>query len=202
MDLDALVLRAADEVAAFGRLVTDGSGTWLDPPLPVPALLRPNPPVAKPSGYAVRLRGADLDNVERRYERDGAVEGWATVTGTWGGSAVDVTRQSPRILQPDGQPRRWRNPPCPAPPGGWPQGPSHLNLGVVAGDLGRSSDVVTMTTFRPSATQAVLVVAAADVAAVEAKLRPWLGKRLCVTASRHSQTPAGPDEPERPVPRR
>lgn len=187
MDLDALVLREGDEVAAYGRLVMDDSGTWLDPPLPVPAMFRLNPPVAKPSGSAVRLRGADLDAVEHRYERNGVVEGWATVTGLWRGGEVDVTGQSQPIRLPGGQQPRWRDPPCPAPAGGWPQGPSDLNLGVVAGDVGRSSVVVTMTTFRPSDTQAVLVVAAADVAAVEAGLRPWLGKRLCVIASRHSR---------------
>lgn len=41
-----------------------------------------------------------------------------------------------------------------------------------------------MTTFRPSEDQAVLVVAAADPAAVEARLRPQLGELLCVVPSK------------------
>ena len=41
-----------------------------------------------------------------------------------------------------------------------------------------------VVTFRPGAGRAVLVVAAADSATVEARLRPQLGKRLCVVPSR------------------
>jgi hypothetical protein len=43
---------------------------------------------------------------------------------------------------------------------------------------------VAVTLFRPGPNQAVLVVAASDVAAVEARLRPQLGDSLCVVPSR------------------
>ena len=43
---------------------------------------------------------------------------------------------------------------------------------------------VAVTLFRPSEDRAVLVVAASDQAAVEARLRPQLGVLLCVVPSR------------------
>jgi hypothetical protein len=58
------------------------------------------------------------------------------------------------------------------------------NLDFDLGDLEATGAAVTVVIFRPSANQAVLVVAAADPAAVEARLRPQLGQRLCVVLSR------------------
>jgi hypothetical protein len=46
---------------------------------------------------------------------------------------------------------------------------------------------VTVATFRPSPFQAVLVVAASDIEAVESVLRPQLKDSLCVVASRWSR---------------
>jgi len=51
-------------------------------------------------------------------------------------------------------------------------------------DLPDTGAVVAVTVFRPDPGQEVLVVAAADPAAAEAWLRPRLGKRLCVVASK------------------
>jgi hypothetical protein len=45
--------------------------------------------------------------------------------------------------------------------------------------------------FHPAKNQAVLVVAAADLAAVEARLRPQLGTSLCVVPSRWTQDQLG-----------
>jgi hypothetical protein len=58
------------------------------------------------------------------------------------------------------------------------------NLDFDAGDLKETGAAVTIVTFRPSRHQAVLVVAAADPQAVEGRLRPQLGPRLCVVPSR------------------
>jgi hypothetical protein len=52
------------------------------------------------------------------------------------------------------------------------------------GDLQGTGAAVAVTLFRPSKDQAVLVVAASDQAAVEARLRPQLGVLLCVVPSR------------------
>lgn len=78
-------------------------------------------------------------------------------------------------------------PPCPAPEGGWPHltwGHGDKNLEYDLGDLEDTGAAVAMTIFRPSEDQAVLVVAAADPAAVEAWLQPQLGELLGVVASK------------------
>jgi hypothetical protein len=48
------------------------------------------------------VAGVDLNRVAGRYERDGSVDGWATLTGEWLGSAIRVEYQS------DAQPPRER----------------------------------------------------------------------------------------------
>lgn len=58
------------------------------------------------------------------------------------------------------------------------------NLDFEIGDLQETGAAVTVTIFRPSDTQAVLVIAATDIAAVERQLRPQLPDRLCVVPSR------------------
>jgi hypothetical protein len=62
------------------------------------------------------------------------------------------------------------------------------NLDVDLGDLEATGAAVTTVVFRPSDDQAVLVVAATDVAAVEALLRPQLFDRLCIVPSRWTRT--------------
>jgi hypothetical protein len=52
------------------------------------------------------------------------------------------------------------------------------------GDLRDTGAAVAVTLFRPGEDRAVLVVAASDQAAVEARLRPRLGVLLCVVPSR------------------
>lgn len=52
------------------------------------------------------------------------------------------------------------------------------------GDLRDTAAAVAVTMFRPADDAAVLVVAASDEAAVEARLRPQLGDLLCVVPSR------------------
>jgi hypothetical protein len=136
---------------------------------------------------AVRVTGADFDAVQDRFEQDGAVEGLATVTGVWSGEQLQVERQT----RPKPSPwpvavPRWATPPCPPPPGGWPivvqRGDVRLEYDL--GDLRDTGAAVAVTIFRPGRNQVVLAVAAADLAAVEARLRPQLGDRLCVVLSR------------------
>ena len=183
MDWDEFVLRPGDRAGAWGRLVRTAHGTWFDPPLAVsPVLVRPRP-VSPPSRLAVPVSGADFTRVAQRYELDGDLEGWATVDGVWSGSELKVDRHSRRQPEPDPTPA-WRSPPCPPPPGGWHGANYTGNLDFNLGDLRDSGAAVTVVKFRPGAGQAVLVVAAADAAAVEARLRPQLGQRLCVVPSR------------------
>ena len=111
---------------------------------------------------------------------------WVTVTGIWSGQAIRVEEQSFDRPSP---PRRqaWSRPPCPPPAGGWSTvaaGDHSDSLDFDLGDLQDTGAAVTVTVFRPAPAVAILVVAASDETAVEQKLRPELGPRLCVTPSR------------------
>jgi hypothetical protein len=144
-------------------------------------------PVLPPFSGAVPVSGADFDAVADRYELDGDAEGWATVTGTWTGRLIRVEQQATTRLSVPDDPPRWEVPPCPPPPGGWPRGlddrsPDNLEFDV--GDLKQAGAAIMIVTFRPGPGQAVLVVTAADPRAVEDRLRPQLGPRLCVVPSR------------------
>ena len=184
MDWDEFVLRPGDRAEAWGRLVRTAHGTWLDPPLAVSLVLIHPRPVSPPSRLAVPVSGADFTRVAQRYELDGDLEGWATVDGVWTGSELRVDRHSSRRPEPDLRPA-WDTPPCRPPPGGWPHGTNYAgNLDFDLGDLSDSGAAVMVVIFRPGTGQAVLVVAAADPATVEARLRPQLGERLCVVPSR------------------
>jgi hypothetical protein len=110
------------------------------------------------------------------------VEGWVSLTAIWSAGQLQVQRQeAPSPV--DARFPRWVSPPCPAPAGGWPR-PADNDLRFDLGDLRDTGAAVAVTVFQPGQGQEVLVVAAADPAAVEARLRPQLGERLCVVASR------------------
>jgi hypothetical protein len=185
MDVDGLVLREGDLVAATGRLVRNDLGDCFEPALPIAAaggLERRVRPVWR---GAVRVAGADFEAVAGRFEKDGMVEGWATVTGTWAGEQLRVERQDVPVQAPTAR-ARWVSPPCPPPPDGWPatERRGDIELSYDLGDLADAGAVTAITVFHPGKNQAVLVVAAADFAAVEARLRSQLGRSLCVVHSR------------------
>ena len=184
MDWESLVLRDGDRVEAWGRLVRTREGDFFDPPgVPVPAILTPR--VWPPTGFGLRVLGADFDAVERRKQYEGDVEGTATLTGHWRGGDLHVESQTPQRLGERGQAcAAWDTPPCPPPAGGWPHDKRDARLRFDLKGLEVSGAAVEATVFHPSHTQTVLVVAAADPAAVEAVLRPQLGTRLCVVPAR------------------
>jgi hypothetical protein len=188
MDVDGLVVREGDRVTATGRLVRDDPGDWFEPALPIAVaggLERRVRPVWR---GAVRVAGADFDAVAGRFEKDGLVEGWATVTGTWSGEQLRVERQDVPV-QASAAHARWVTPPCPPPPDGWPatERRGDIELSYDLGDLADTGAATAITLFHPGKNQAVLVVAAADLAAVEARLRPQLGTSLCVVPGRWTQ---------------
>src|SRR5271167_376035 len=187
MDIDGLVVREGDRVAATGRLVRNDLGDWFEPALPIAepgGLERRVRPVWK---GAVRVAGADFSAVAARFEKDASMEGWAAVTGTWSGQQLRVERQDAPV--PESAHARWVTPPCPAPDGGWPatERRGDIELSYDLGDLASTGAATAITLFHPGKNQAVLVVAAADLAAVEARLRPQLGTSLCVVPSRWTQ---------------
>jgi len=114
------------------------------------------------------------------------VEGFGRLTGIWSGDQLRVEQQAAEPCPP----ARFVplvTPPCPPPDGGWPYvvwSHGDKNLDFDLGDLRETGAVVGLSVFRPSENQAVLVVAAAEMDAVEARLRPQLGELLCVVRSR------------------
>jgi hypothetical protein len=185
MEPDLLVLRDGDGATAWGRLVRNERGDWFEPLLPVAAIHIGDRGVRPVWSGAVRVAGADFDDLHERIQRDGAVQGCATVTGIWSGDHLRVQRQIPQGREPVRLPS-WTVPPCPPPAGGWPDvisgGDSPLLYDI--GDLRVTGALIVLTLFRPAKNKAVLVVAAADRAAVEARLRPQLADCLCVVPSR------------------
>jgi hypothetical protein len=183
MDFEDLVVRDGDMVTGSGRLVRNRTGDWFEPLLAAAAaavgggrrMVRPVSPVAIP------IAEADFDELANRFENDEAVEGFATLTGILSAGRLRVFQQA--IPLPTGvRSTGWVMPPCPPPEGGWPRHRKNLHFDL--GDLNDMAAVVAVTVFRPGQDQEVLVVAAADVDAVETRLRPRLGRRLCVVASR------------------
>jgi len=175
-----------DRVTASGRVVHDETGDWFEPPLPV-AMPAGLPRRVRPaSRVAVRIIGAEFNGLSGQFEREGAVEGYAVLTGIWAAGLLRVEHQAPPEPRTGERPP-WRLPPCAAPEGGWPRltwGDGDRNLDYDLGDLRDTGVAVAVTCFRPSEDQAVLVVAATDPEAVEAQLRPQLGQLLCVIPSK------------------
>lgn len=185
MDFDALVLRDGDRVTATGLLIRNDQGDWLEPHLPMAPPGGGERRVGSVWRGAVRITGADFAALANRVEQHGAVQGSATVTGVCSGDQLRVDQQTPPPPRPAWV-HPWVIPPCPPPPGGWPPGVpwGDMPLKYDLGDLRDTGAAVAVTLFRPSEDRAVLVVAASDQAAVEARLRPQLGVLLCVVPSR------------------
>ena len=185
MDVGALVVRDGDRAVATGLLVRSELGDWFQPPLPIAQPGGVERRVAVVWNGAIRVGGADFDAVAGRFEKDGSVEGWATVTGIWFGDQLRVEQQDAPKAETAAH-ARWVTPPCPPPEGGWPAAERSGDIGLSydPGDLADTGAAVAITLFRPGKNKAVLVVAAADVAVVEARLRPQLGNSLCVVPSR------------------
>jgi len=164
-------------------LIADDEGQWLDLArfVPLPAFDPPRPPPR--SRNSIRLIGADLDAVPTEFG-DHVIPDYVTVTGMWLGDAIQVRSQSPTLPSPSAVPD-WTEPPCPAPPGGWPRGETDANLEF---DWDSLDDIaVSVVIFRPSGNQAVLVVAATDVDVATAVLNRQLPNRFCVVPSRWTQ---------------
>jgi hypothetical protein len=188
MDLSGLLFDVGDWVTGRGGLVRDVDGDWLDFAFVLPLGGLPT----RRSPLAVRLLGAGPDAGSGGV--GDYVSAGVTITGAWLGDAIRVITQTAAPVPPRPTPRRtsrWTTPPCPPPLGGWPRTSPDDNLDVEIGEdleeLRSAGTAITTVIFRPGEDQAVLVVAAADVAAVEATLRPKLSDRLCVVRSRWSR---------------
>lgn len=197
-----LVFQPGDKVRTSGRFVSGPDGDWLD-------LQRVHDLLIKPPGWkselSIRLIGADAAAVPSDFGPN-QVPGHITVVGRWhapapgeqvrlGDESIEVETQTPEGPAP--RPRAGKtHPPCPPPPGGWPQNVvwyegwphsavSDLDLDIR--DLESSGAMVHRAIFRPTEDQEVLVVAATDVEAVTRRLSPSLPNQLCVVRSRFTR---------------
>ena len=159
-----MVFDVGDWVTGWGRMVADADGEWLDlaRAMTLEWSDRPRPR----SHHSVRLIGADFDAVPTEFGPNNAIPGTATIGGIWLGDAIEVQSQSPAGAPHQAAPE-WTTPPCPPPVGDWPHGEPDHNLDFDLGDLQTSGAAVSIVIFRPSSDQAVLVVAASNVDAVE-----------------------------------
>jgi hypothetical protein len=192
MDLAPLVLRAGTRTAATGRVVAYAGQVRFEPPLPVPAVgyAPGSEPPPRPTGCGVAVDGVDLSDLAYRREKDGGIEGWAALTGTWSDERLVVSGQ--RAAGPGGAGEhrrpfpRWDVPPGDPPQGGWPAGRSGGNPDPAPpGDI---PGALSVTVFRPRAALPVLVVATTDPTGADELLRPMYGDGVQIVGSRWTPT--------------
>lgn len=153
-------------------------------------------PGEEPAPYdcpnGVPLEGVDLDRLADRRRSGGAVEGWATITGTWRAGTITVEEQDDP--PPLGEFGLRQEPPCPAPEGGWPHGPERDSMDAELQALKgywaeHPSDPDRFAQLHVSPTQTLFGLVVSDEAAkaqAELDLRPLLGDRMCVVVARHT----------------
>jgi len=188
VDVAGLLLKEDDQCIAFGRVVDVSGQTTFEPPLfmALPHYRPGQAPAPRPSGLGVAVRGVDSTRLLNRREKDGASEGWATLTGRWREGEFAVVDQRLDRPVPPARDQRWVFPPCPEPERGWPSG-EDVHVPAAYEALQSSGAAVQATVFRPTTRSAVLVVAAADPATVTEELVPLLGDQVCVIASRYTR---------------
>ncbi len=191
---DRLVLRVGQRVSASCRVVAvPGRPVRFCAPVPEPAIgyTRGHEPAPTYCDQGVDVEGVNLSTLSNRFEKAGAVRGFASLDVVYRGhGVVSVVHQAPRRVpeQSDNPPEQV---PCPAPTGGWPVGAKDENLDSTALESYTNAHpgAVVMPAFlRPSRTQVLAyVLTATDPAPVAADLRPAYGKRLCVVRSRYTK---------------
>jgi hypothetical protein len=186
-----LVLRDGDKVSVQDAHVVavPGRPVRLCAPLAIaaPGYGPGGEPAPQYCDVGIDVSGVDLDSLVQRREKEGAVEGYADVRGTYRADAVTVNEQTaatqpaPTGLLPD-------RPPCPPPSGGWPLGAADRNLDTDAADeymAAHPGAVMQIAILRPSDTQAVMyLLTAVDPAPVRTALAASYPNDLCAAQSR------------------
>ena len=181
MNVAELVFDVGDAVVGFGQIWDDADGVWFDPPHPFGLGFGGT---RRRSQSAVRLVGCDPAMITTDRSGGGTGPGWASIQGEWLADRIRFTGMTPTSVLDHygGRPQRV-DPPCPAPPGGWPAG-TEEDLHGLGGRAAMAGHVVDKTMYHPRPDSVVLAITTTDVDAVENEMRPVLGKRLCVVPSR------------------
>lgn len=117
MNLSDLVLDDGTVTRAQGRVVAYEGMTWFEPTGWFNHVLYPvgGEPPPRPTGYGVPVLGVDTDTLLRRQEKEGGIEGYATLAGIWAEEALVVSHQAAPGLLPEHSADR-----PPRPPQTWP----------------------------------------------------------------------------------
>ena len=170
---------APGDLTATGRVVqVPGKSPRFCANVPIALVRTTSPRVPAYCDLGVDVQGVDFAALKDRYERDGAVEGNATLVGRLEGDVLVVTKQSDP--EPDALPPNLE-PPCPAPPGGWPA-TSNPNTRSMSDYQSQHPDLVAqIAIIRPSAQIAYsFVLTWGDPAPARAELGPG----VCVLQSK------------------
>jgi hypothetical protein len=200
------VVTDGTRVATTGRVVqVPGRAVRFCAPVPTADVgwLPGHQPAPQHCDVGVDVEGVDLAALHDRRERDGAVEGWARLAGSYRDGTLTVEDQRPPEVQDAAAPAPSPDvPPCDPPTGGWPRDPALLrgpgsegegdvNLQAQQSALerhraGHPDLYVMVALLRPHPDAVLLGVAAASPQArdaVERALRPAYGEQLCVVVS-------------------
>jgi hypothetical protein len=193
-DYSRLLLVDGDRVHLAGRVVSvPHRAVRLCAPVIEPAVgyAAGHEPVPHWCPLGVDVTAIELSALTRPRRKAGALEGWADVEAVYqAAGTVTVTAQHP-YRPASGQGFVPDQPPCPAPPGGWPVGGQDVNLdptALLSYSGAHPGSVIMRAALRPSRRQVLMyALTAGDPAPVEAALRPAYGPALCVVRSRYSQ---------------
>jgi hypothetical protein len=185
------VLAGASVASASSSPVVGGSGIvvaysardvrFCDGPMTL--ALTPGPPRCRD---AIRVTGLDLSRLEDRVSRHGETWGRAYLTGTFRNGILTIVRQGPPKPAISSGPSL-RKPPCAAPRGGWPRGPSSASASraLEAYRARYPADVVSVAIFHSASGVSVTTIASTNPARTRAIIGPPFGGRLCVVLSRY-----------------
>ena len=200
------LLQDGQTVEASGRIVSvPGKPLRFCAPESFPAVAyapgREPAPAWCPLG--VNVTGVAMATLSMRRTKNGATEGWGYLRGTYRAGTVAVSMQSAQRVMPESY-ESLTTPPCPAPAAGWQRTAPGSNQTAITDKMwaynsAHPGQVVTSSIFRPSATNAVVVIAVADLATGRAAL-PDAPRSLCLVQSRftraqitHAQQPFSQD---------
>lgn len=193
------VVREGSRVIGTGRVVSVPDGPvrlCADAPTTGVGYVPGSEPPPELCEHGVDVTGADLTALDGRREEDGAVEGRATLVGTWQDGVFDVQEQRPpepaevpvgaRMI---GSFNYWpTGSPCPLPAGGLPptdpmDNLSHASPAMQTFFQAHPASQPFSALRRPEPDQVVFALAVQDQPErqdAERLLRPVLGDRLCI----------------------
>jgi hypothetical protein len=180
------------DVTASGRVVAvPGRPPRFCAPIGVQLdLISPAPP-PQWCALGIDVRGVDLTALENRREQEGAVEGYATLTGHVEEDVLAVTDQEPPTSSSTGGSAYHPYPGCKEPTGGWSQHPPTYDPPVGPMDDYQAQhvdEIAMISVARPDVRTAFpYVLTWGDPSGAQAAMRNAYGDEQCVLRSSWTQ---------------